>query len=108
MGRLEIELDDISPVEMDLNEDEPDVDEGEGEGVNDGNEDANDVLNNEVADDGNKVVDDGNEADDEGHMIMPKTRKRKPSERITKLKLKKAVFDKDGGGSTCSNPLNLE
>ncbi|CAH1421491.1 unnamed protein product [Lactuca virosa] len=145
MGWLEIELDDTPPVEMDLNEDEPDVDEGEadfvndvlndggviegegeadfvndgdvieveggqnqddgdvieGEGVNHGNEVAGDVLNNEV-------VDDGNVADDEGHLIVPKTRKRKPSERITKLKIKKAVFDKDGGGSTCSNPVNLE
>ena len=116
-------------MHRDLNEDEPDVDEGEadfvndvlndegevvdnqddgdviegegvenqddgdvieGEGVNHGNEAAGDVLNNEVADDGNVV-------DDEGHMIVPKTRKRKPLERITKLKLKKAVFDKDGG-----------
>nr|KAJ0211097.1 hypothetical protein LSAT_V11C400226380 [Lactuca sativa] len=132
MGWLEIELDDTPPVEMDLNKDEPDVDEGEadfvndvlndgcviegegegvenqddgdvieGEGVNHGNEAVGDVLNNEVADDGNV-------ADDEGHLIVPKTRKRKPSERITKLKLKKAVFDKDGGGPTCSNPVNLE
>nr|KAJ0190145.1 hypothetical protein LSAT_V11C800408950 [Lactuca sativa] len=124
MGMLKIELDGISPFEMDLNEDEPDVDEGEvdfvndvlndegegvenqddgdviegeGEGVNDGNEAVDDVLNNKVADDGNKVADYGNEADDEGHLIVPKTRKRKPSETITKLKLKKAVFDKDGG-----------
>ena len=119
-------------MHQDLNEDEPDVDEGEadfvndvlndggviegegegvenqddgdvieGEGVNHGNEVVGDVLNNEVANVGNV-------ADDEGHLIMPKTRKRKPPERITKLKLKKAVFNKDGGGFTCSDLVNLE
>ncbi|CAH1453472.1 unnamed protein product [Lactuca virosa] len=81
MGWLEIELDDTSLVKMDLNEEEPDVDEGEGEGVNDGNE-VDDVLNNE--------------ADDEGHLIVPRMRKRIPSLRITKLKLKKTAFNKDG------------
>ncbi|CAH1412800.1 unnamed protein product [Lactuca virosa] len=83
------------------NQDDGDAIEGECEGINDENVVADDVLNNEVADD-------ENEADDECHLILPKKRKRKPSERITKLKLKKAVFDKDGGGSTCSNPVNLE
>ncbi|CAH1452235.1 unnamed protein product [Lactuca virosa] len=90
---------DVIEVEGVGNQDDGDVIEGEG--VNHRNEAAGDVLNNEVADDGNV-------ADDEGHLIVPKIRKRKPSERITKLKLKKAVFDKDGGGSTCSNPVNLE
>lgn len=90
---------DVIEVEGVENQDDGDVIEGEG--INHENEAAGDVLNNEVDDDGNV-------ADDEGHLIVPKTRKRKPSERITKLKLKKAVFDKDGGGSTCSNPVNLE
>ncbi|CAH1420671.1 unnamed protein product [Lactuca virosa] len=116
MGRLEIELDDTSPLEMDLNEEDPDVDEGggefvndvlndegegvenqddgdvikgEGEGVNDRNEVDDDVLNNEADDN-------GNEAPDEGHLIVPKTRKRKPSESITKLKLKRHFLIKMG------------
>nr|KAJ0223078.1 hypothetical protein LSAT_V11C200057480 [Lactuca sativa] len=35
-------------------------------------------------------------------------RKRKPSERILKLKLKKIVYDKDGGGSSATKPVKLD
>lgn len=61
-----------------------------------------------VLNDGNEADDDSNEANDEGHLILPKLRKRKSSMRITKLKLKNAVFNKDGGSLTCSNSVNLE
>ncbi|CAH1447328.1 unnamed protein product [Lactuca virosa] len=38
----------------------------------------------------------------------PLVRKRKPSERIIKIKLKKAVHDPDGGGSTTEKALTLD
>lgn len=69
--------------------------EGEGNVVNNG---VDDVLKDREC----NVLNDGNEANDDGHMVMPKMRKRNPSERISKLKHKKTMFDKDVGGSTCS------
>lgn len=44
----------------------------------------------------------------QGIKFVPKMKKRKPSERIIKSKLKKAVYDKDGSGSSISQPLELE
>ncbi|CAH1424816.1 unnamed protein product [Lactuca virosa] len=38
----------------------------------------------------------------------PLVRKRKPSERIIKIKLKKAVHDPDGGGSTTEKTITLD
>ncbi|CAH1427471.1 unnamed protein product [Lactuca virosa] len=38
----------------------------------------------------------------------PMHRKRKPSERILKLKLKKTVYDKDGSGSSATKPVKLD
>ena len=52
--------------------------------------------------------DEGNEADDEGVNNLPRIRRRRPSERILKKKLKKAVYDKDGGGSSAAKPVHLE
>ncbi|CAH1412942.1 unnamed protein product [Lactuca virosa] len=78
-----------------------DVDDGDGpEG--DGDEEGH----------GGGDVDDGeeNQGDDEGHQVVPIVRKRtrKTSERITKIKLRKGVYDKDGGGSSSVKPINLE
>ncbi|CAH1415993.1 unnamed protein product [Lactuca virosa] len=57
-------------------------------------------------------VDDGeeNQGDDEGHQVVPMVRRRtrKTSERITKIKLRKGVYDKDGGGFSSIKPINLE
>lgn len=76
-----------------------------------------------VDDDGDCVIDDtngasdegepdrdgmGNLADDEGHNDVPFRRKRNPSERIIKQKLKKIVYDKNGSTSSAANPINLE
>ena len=51
--------------------------------------------------------DDADLGGDEAEQV-PMPRKRKPSQRIIKNKLKKAVFDKDGGGSSAANPVSLE
>ncbi|KAI3674450.1 hypothetical protein L2E82_52274 [Cichorium intybus] len=58
------------------------------------------------------LVEAGNK-EDQGHVvdapiIHKKIRARRPSERILKNKLKNPVFDKDGGGSTNDNPVDLE
>ncbi|KAI3724416.1 hypothetical protein L2E82_36191 [Cichorium intybus] len=58
------------------------------------------------------LVEDGNK-EDQGHVvdapvIHKKLKPRRPSERILKNKLKNPVFDKDGGGSTNDNPVDLE
>lgn len=59
-----------------------------------------------------KAEEDGGLADDEGngtkqpHLAVK--RRRKPSERILKKKLKNVVFDKDGGGMSAANPVSLE
>ena len=71
-----------------------------------------------IADDGAAYVfademivgdgEEGNEADDEGVNNLPRIRRRRPSERILKKKLKKAVYDKDGGGSSAAKPVHLD
>ncbi|KAI3782267.1 hypothetical protein L2E82_12307 [Cichorium intybus] len=58
------------------------------------------------------LVEAGNK-EDQGHVvdapvIHKKLKVRRPSERILKNKLKNPVFDKDGGGSTNDNPVDLE
>ncbi|CAH1445640.1 unnamed protein product [Lactuca virosa] len=44
----------------------------------------------------------------EDTQVVGRPRKRKISERIVKIKLKKAVYDKDGRGSSIKKPVNLE
>lgn len=66
----------------------------------------------EGGDDGHLGDDEGEQeegGDDEGPDDVPRlTRLRKPSERIILQKLKKTVLDKNGGGSSASNPVRLE
>ncbi|CAI9281009.1 unnamed protein product [Lactuca saligna] len=66
----------------------------------------------EGGDDGHLGDDEGEQeegGDDEGPNDVPRvTRSRKPSVRIILQKLKKTVFDKNGGGSSASNPVRLE
>lgn len=52
--------------------------------------------------------DDGNIDFIEDTQVVGRPRKRKISERIVKIKLKKAVYDKDGRGSSIKKPVNLE
>ncbi|KAL4579247.1 hypothetical protein LXL04_015385 [Taraxacum kok-saghyz] len=78
---VELEVDDTPPVELELSE-----------------VDGHPYLNDD---------DDADLGGDEAEKV-PMPRKRKPSEMIIKNKLKKAVFDKDGGGSSASNPVSLE
>ena len=61
------------------------------------------VLNDDEGDD--YRVDAG---DDEVPIHLMGGRKRRPSERIIRNKLKKGVYDKDGGGSSAANPVALE
>ncbi|CAH1450973.1 unnamed protein product [Lactuca virosa] len=77
-----------------------DVDDGDGpEGDADGPEGGVEELGD----------DEENQGDDEGHEVVPMVRRtRKTSERITKIKLRKGVYDKDGGGSSSIKPINLE
>nr|KAJ0187152.1 hypothetical protein LSAT_V11C900491060 [Lactuca sativa] len=132
MRGFQDELDDMPPVEMDVNEvedipyvdgvmegnegevDADDADEvaGEGEGVGEGDGDGvgedDGKGDGDIEDEGDGAGEDdatdleGNDADDEGH--VPPRRTRKPSERIILQKLKKPCFDKDGRGSTSSYP----
>nr|KAJ0195216.1 hypothetical protein LSAT_V11C700376260 [Lactuca sativa] len=56
-----------------------------------------------------ELGDDEENQDDDGHEVVPMVRRtRKTSDRITKIKLRKGVYDKDGGGSSYVNPINLE
>ncbi|CAH1422259.1 unnamed protein product [Lactuca virosa] len=133
---VQVELDDSPPVK--LYDDDVGLDGGaEGtrdEGVGDGDRDghgAGDVgAEDEVVGDGDGEghcagdVDDGDGpkgdgdgpedgvdelGDDEGHEVVPMVRRiRKTSERITRIKLRKGVCEKDGGGSSSVNPINLE
>ncbi|KAL4586511.1 hypothetical protein LXL04_011147 [Taraxacum kok-saghyz] len=101
--QLQMPVDDTAPVVMDLADDSQPVYE-DGEVV--------------IADDGAAYVfademivgagEEGNEADDEGVNNLPRIRRRRPSERILKKKLKKAVYDKDGGGSSAAKPVHLD
>ncbi|CAH1435828.1 unnamed protein product [Lactuca virosa] len=77
-----------------------DVDDGDGpEGDVDGPECGVEELGD----------DEENQGDDEGHEVVPMVRRtRKTSERITKIKLRKGVYDKDGGRSSSVKPIKLE
>ncbi|KAI3501827.1 hypothetical protein L1887_29853 [Cichorium endivia] len=87
---LQMPLDDMPAVEMDL-------DDGEGHPDEDFNqeEDGEEHPNKEA------------DPDNEGVKNLPKM-KRKASERILKMKLKKVVYDADGGGSNSTTPVILE
>ncbi|XP_023733915.1 pheromone-processing carboxypeptidase KEX1-like [Lactuca sativa] len=78
-----------------------DVDDGDGP-KDDGDEESH----------GGGDVDDGeeNQGDDEGHQVVPMVRRRtrKTSERITKIKLRKGVYEKYGDGFSSVKPMNLE
>nr|KAJ0222047.1 hypothetical protein LSAT_V11C200077240 [Lactuca sativa] len=76
-----------------------DVDDGDGpEGDGDGPEGGVEELG-----------DDEENQDDDGHEVVPMVRRtRKTSDRITKIKLSKGVYDKNGGGSSSGKPINLE
>ncbi|CAI9271322.1 unnamed protein product [Lactuca saligna] len=52
--------------------------------------------------------DDGNIDFIEDTQVVGRPRKRKISERIVNIKLKKAVYDKDGRGSSIKKPVNLD
>ncbi|XP_023736276.2 uncharacterized protein LOC111884187 [Lactuca sativa] len=114
MEGVELELDDMLPVELDMedvldhpsdNDDEAVIDDVDGI-VDGGGE------QEEGGDDGHLGDDEGEQeerGDDEGPDDVPRlTRLRKPSERIILQKLKKTVLDKNGGGSSASNPVRLE
>lgn len=62
----------------------------------------------EVNDDGGQYGDAADEGQQEVVVKGPKIKKRRPSERIMKQKLKKAVFDKDGRGASSDYPVDLE
>ncbi|CAH1416339.1 unnamed protein product [Lactuca virosa] len=51
---------------------------------------------------------DGDDEYIEETQVVGRPRKRKISERILKIKMKKAVYDKDGGGSSIEKHVNLE
>ncbi|CAI9281332.1 unnamed protein product [Lactuca saligna] len=68
---------------------------------------------NEIEDNLEMVSEDDEEIDGENVFIedtqvVGRPRKRKISERNVKIKLKKVVYDKDGGGSSIEKPVNLE
>nr|KAJ0188350.1 hypothetical protein LSAT_V11C900483110 [Lactuca sativa] len=89
------------------------IGEGDGEAVGDGDEGhgAGDVDDGDGPEGGVEELGDdgGNQGDDEGHEVVPLVRRiRKTSERITKITLRKGVYDKDGGGSSFVKPINLE
>ncbi|KAL4589576.1 hypothetical protein LXL04_002484 [Taraxacum kok-saghyz] len=86
MEGFRVELDDMPHVEMDIQE------VGE-----------HPVLNDDEGDD--YGVDAGG---DEVPIHLMGGRRRRPSARIIQNKLKKAVYDKDGGGSSAANPVALE
>ncbi|KAI3788481.1 hypothetical protein L2E82_01249 [Cichorium intybus] len=87
---LQMPLDDMPAVEMDL-------DDGEGHPDEDFNQE----------EDGEEHPDKEADPDNEGVKNLPKM-KRKASERILKMKLKKVVYDADGGGSNSTTPVILE
>ncbi|CAH1421897.1 unnamed protein product [Lactuca virosa] len=70
-----------------------------------------DEVNDGGVDAGKEVVvegvDEGQEEDD-GVSNLLVCRKRKPSDRILKLKLKKIVYDKDGSGSSATKHVKLD
>ncbi|CAH1421942.1 unnamed protein product [Lactuca virosa] len=120
-------LDDMAPVELELQDQEGHPDDVD-VFVDDGGVDAGEEAWSECDDEGvvaadNHVVDEvqveaGIEAVVEGVddrvnnlpnlSTKPVHRKRKPSERILKLKLKKTVYDKDGSGSSATKPVKLD
>ncbi|CAH1427468.1 unnamed protein product [Lactuca virosa] len=130
MPGVQVELDDSPPVELDVNDfidghhsdDDVGLDggaegagdeaigdgdgpEGDADGPEGGVEEANGLEGGveELGDD------EENQGDDEGHEVVPMVRRtRKTSERITKIKLRKGVYDKDGGGSSSVKAINLE
>lgn len=87
-----------------------DVDDGVGGGDDEGEGAADiDDSNGAQGDGDNMGEDDRNRDDDEGHDVIPVVKRtRKTSERITKIKLRKGVYNKDGGGSSSTNPVTLE
>ncbi|CAH1453032.1 unnamed protein product [Lactuca virosa] len=120
MPGVQVELDDSLPVELDVNDfidghhSDDDVGlDGRAEGA--GNEAIGDGDGPEGDADGPEGGveelgdDEENQGDDEGHEVVPMVRRtRKTSKRITKIKLRKGVYDKDGGGSSSVKPINLE
>ncbi|CAH1444457.1 unnamed protein product [Lactuca virosa] len=105
-------LDDMEPIELELQDEEGHPDDVEvfgDEAANDvGNKPTNDVeaeAGNEAAAEG---VDEGQEETNEGVNNLPVYRKRIPYERVLKIKLKNPVYDKDGSGSSATKPVSLE
>ncbi|CAH1416035.1 unnamed protein product [Lactuca virosa] len=121
MEGVELELDDMPPVELDMedvldhpsdNDDDAIIDDVDGI-VDDAIIEVDGGGEQKEGDDDGHLGDDEGEqeegGDDEGPDDVPRaTKLRKPSERIILQKLKKTVFDKNGGGSSASNPVRLE
>nr|KAJ0186467.1 hypothetical protein LSAT_V11C900488690 [Lactuca sativa] len=124
MRGVQVESDDMSPVEMgdglinDGGEENEVVGEGDEvgevacEGDSDGVGEDDGAGDGDVEDEGkgdgedDAIDTEGNDADDEGH--VPPRRTRNPSERIILQKMKRPCFDKDGRGSTSSYLIDLE
>ncbi|CAI9298920.1 unnamed protein product [Lactuca saligna] len=131
MPGVQVKLDDSPPVELDVNDfidghhsDDDVVLDGGAEGARDeaaGDGGLDDDVGLDFGPDqgdgdeeghGGGDVDDveENQGDDERHQVVLKVRRRtrKNSERITKIKLRKGVYDKYGDGTSSVKPINLE
>ncbi|CAI9287757.1 unnamed protein product [Lactuca saligna] len=88
------------------------VGDGDEEGHGSGDVDDGDGLEGDgVGPEGGveELGDNEENQDDDGHEVVPMVRRtRKTSGRITKIKLRKGVYDKDGGGYSYVKSINLE
>nr|KAJ0198598.1 hypothetical protein LSAT_V11C700365680 [Lactuca sativa] len=87
------------------------VSDGDEEGYSGGDEDDGDGLegNGDGPEGGVEELgdDEENQGDDEGHEVVPMVRRTRKTSRITKIKLRKGVYDKDGGGSSSVKRINF-